>query len=287
MAVNAKSTSTNGKLVNGALEEDEETSIRANDRSRDFVQSLERGLAVIKVFTAERPSMTVSEIAQLVGLTRAAVRRFLLTLTELGYVDSKNNRFELTPRVLDLGYAYLSSLSFPEVALPHLERLVTSTQEASEGSVLVGDDIIYVVRVPGPALMTISVNVGARKPAHITAMGRAMLAYLPPPELEAYLAAVEFIPLLPRTITNAEDLRIELAKVREQGYALVNQELEEGLVAVSVPIRDRRGNTKAAINLSTHIGRKSVEDMVALIPDLKQAAFDIEAGLRHASNWAD
>lgn len=287
MAPKAKSTAVTDAPLAIVTDEEDETSGRANDRSRDFVQSLERGLAVIRVFTAERPSMTVSEIAQLVGLTRAAVRRFLLTLTELGYVDSKNNRFELTPQVLDLGYAYLSSLSFPEVALPHLERLVSITQEASEGSVLAGDDIVYVVRVPGPALMTISVNVGARKPAHITAMGRAMLAYLPPAALEAYLASVKFIPVLPRTITNADDLRTELVRVREQGYALVNQELEEGLVAVSVPIRDRRGNTKAAINLSTHIGRKSVDDMVALIPNLKQTAADIEAGLRHASHWAD
>jgi len=259
----------------------------ANDKSRDFVQSLERGLAVIRAFNADRPSLTVSEIAQMTGLTRAAARRFLLTLTELGYVGSKDNRFELTPRVLELGYAYLSALSFPEVALPHLQRLVLRTREASEGSVLEDGDIVYVLCVPGPAMMTLSVNVGARMPAHTTAMGRVLLAHLPPAELEEYLASVKLAPLLPRTISDPEKLGAELTKVREQGFALVDQELEEGLVVVAVPIRDRRGNARAAINLSTHIGRRSVEDMRAMIPLLKEAAANIERGLLHATNWSD
>lgn len=256
-------------------------------RSRDFVQSLERGLAIIRVFGAERPSMTVSEIAAEVGLTRAAVRRFLLTLNELGYVTGKNNRFELTPRVLELGYSYLSALSFPDVALPRLEQLVTETAEASEGSILDRGDIVYVVRVPGPAMMTISVNVGARRPAYATAMGRVLLANLPETELDAYLAAYELAPVLPRTITDAGEFRAELARVREQGYALVNQELEEGLVAVAVPIRDRSGRVRAAINLSTHIGRKSVKEMRGLVPQVRAAASDIELGLKHSLNWAD
>ena len=125
-------------------------------RPRDFIQSLERGLAIIRVFDADRPLATVSEIAQVTGLTRAAVRRFLLTLVELGYVSQKGNQFALTPMVLELGYSYLSSMSFPEVALPHLERLVAETGEASEGSILDRGHIVYIVRVPGPAMMTIS-----------------------------------------------------------------------------------------------------------------------------------
>jgi len=256
-------------------------------RSRDFVQSLERGLAIIRVFDAEHPSMTVSEIAQTTGLTRAATRRFLLTLTELGYVDGKNNRFELTPRVLELGYSYLSALSFPDIALPRLEKLVAETAEASEGSILDRGDIVYVVRVPGPALMTISVNVGARRPAHATAMGRVMLADLPPLAIEEYLRRNELTPILPRTITDPAQFRQELKKIRDQGYALVNQELEEGLVAVAVPVRDRMGRARAAINLSTHVGRKSVGDMHDLVPLVQQAAADIELGLSHSTNWAD
>ncbi len=259
----------------------------APGRSRDFVQSLERGLAIIRVFSGERPSLTVSEIAQQCGLTRAAARRFLLTFSELGYVTTKNNRFELTPQVLELGYSYLSALSFPEVALPYLERLVAQTSEASEGSILDRGDIVYVVRVPGPALMTISVTIGARRPAHATAMGRVLLANLPPADLDEYLSTTQLRPLLPRTITEPGALRRELEKVRRTGYALVNQELEEGLVAIAAPVRDRGGRTRAAINLSTHVGRKSVEDMRALVPLVKQTAADIELGLRHSVTWAD
>lgn len=259
----------------------------ATGRHRDFVQSLERGLAIIRVFDADRPRLTVSEIAQVSGLTRAAVRRFLFTLTELGYVQPHGNGYELTPQVLELGYSYLSALTFPEVALPHLEKLVAETGEASEGSILDRDDIVYVVRVPGPALMTISVSVGARRPAYNTAMGRVMLANLPAPRLETYLETAKLEPMLPDTITDVGALREELTKVREQGYALVSQELEIGLVAVAVPVRDRHGQARAAINLSTHIGRKSAADMRALVPRVQQAAADIELGLRHSVSWSD
>jgi IclR family pca regulon transcriptional regulator len=256
-------------------------------RSRDFVQSLERGLAIIRVFDSEHASLSVSEVAQLSGLTRAAARRFLLTLSDLGYVAGRNGRYQLTPQVLELGYSYLSALSFPEVALPHLERLVAQTGEASEGSILDRDDIVYVVRVPGPALMTISVNIGARRPAHLTAMGRVLLADLPPAELDRYLEHVTLAKVLPRTITDRRKLRSELEKVRRNGYALVNQELEEGLVAVAAPIRDRSGRTRASINLSTHIGRKTPEAMLALVPVVQQTAADIERGLSHSVHWAD
>jgi IclR family transcriptional regulator, pca regulon regulatory protein len=268
----------------GTLDDDETDD---NVRSRDFVQSLERGLAIIRVFNAEQPSMTVSEIAQQVGLTRAAVRRFLLTLGELGYVCARNNRFELTPRVLELGYAYLSALSFPDIALPRLEQLVAETGEASEGSILYGGDVVYVVRVPGPALMTISVNIGARRPAYATAMGRALLANLPSADLDTYLDTYTLIPVLPRTITDVDALRAELNRVREDGYALVNQELEEGLIAIAVPVRDRTGRVRAAINLSTHVGRKSVKEMRALVPAVRAAAADIEVGLRNSLSWPD
>ena len=259
----------------------------ARGKHRDFVQSLERGLAIIRVFDADRPRLTVSEIAQVSGLTRAAVRRFLFTLTELGYVQPHRNGYELTPQVLELGYSYLSALTFPEVALPHLERLVSETGEASEGSILDRGDVVYVVRVPGPALMTISVSVGARRPAYATAMGRVLLANLPPARLDSYLETARLEPMLPNTITDPQALRGELERVREHGFALVNQELEIGLIAVAVPVRDRHGQTRAAINLSTHIGRKSADDMLALVPRAQQAAADIELGLRHSVSWAD
>jgi IclR family pca regulon transcriptional regulator len=253
-------------------------------RSRDFVQSLERGLAIIRVFGPHQPSMTVSEIAAELGLTRAAVRRFLLTLSELGYVRGQGNRFELTPRVLELGYSYLSALSFPDIALPRLEQLVAETSEASEGSILDGGDIVYVVRVPGPAMMTISVNVGARRPAYATAMGRVLLAALPDDQLDVYLDTHVLEPILPATITDEKAFRSQLVEVRSRGFALVNQELEEGLVAIAAPVRDRTGRVTAAINLSTHVGRKSVDEMRALAPKVQAAARDIEMELRHSPN---
>jgi IclR family transcriptional regulator, pca regulon regulatory protein len=275
-----------GRNASDAAEDDQDSDATP-DRSRDFVQSLERGLAIIRVFDQKQPWMTVSEIAAELGLTRAAVRRFLLTLSELGYVRGRGNRYELTPRVLELGYSYLSALSFPDIALPRLEQLVTKTSEASEGSILDDGDIVYVVRVPGPAMMTISVNIGARRPAYATAMGRVLLAHLPPDELDAYLHTHELLPILPRTITKEADFRKELARVRKDGYALANQELEEGLVAIAVPVRDRAGRVRAAINLSTHVGRKSVEEMRSLVPEVKAAAHDIEIELRHSPSWLD
>lgn len=251
----------------------------ATERSRDFVQSLERGLAIIRVFSAETPSLTVTEIAAHTGLTRAAARRFLLTLIELGYVVTDGRYYELTPRVLELGYSYLSALSFPEVALPHLERLVNEVEEASEGSILDGADVVYVVRVPGPALMTISVNVGARMPAYATAMGRVLLAGLPDDALERYLATVDAAPLQPATITEPEALREAILTARRDGYALVDQELEEGLIAIAAPVRDRSGRVVAAVNLSTHVGRRSADDMRGLVPALQHTAAQIQTGL--------
>jgi IclR family transcriptional regulator, pca regulon regulatory protein len=253
-------------------------------RSRDFVQSLERGLSIMRVFSSERPSMTVSEVAQQVDLTRATVRRFLLTLSELGYVKEKFNRFELTPQVLELGYAYLSALSFPEVALPKLEELVALTGESSEAAILDRGDAVYVARVAGPALLTISVNIGARRPAHATSLGRAMLAYLPEEELETLLARYELKQVLASTVIDLDQFRKELAKVREQGYAVINQELEEGLIALAVPVRDRSGAVLGAINISTHIGRKSVKDLVTFAPVLQKTAAEIESGLRFSPN---
>jgi IclR family pca regulon transcriptional regulator len=253
-------------------------------RSRDFVQSLERGLSIMRVFSSERPSMTVSEVAQQVGLTRATVRRFLLTLSELGYVKEKFNRFELTPQVLELGYAYLSALSFPEVALPKLEELVSLTGESSEAAILDRGDAVYVARVAGPALLTISVNIGARRPAHATSLGRAMLAFLPEEDLENFLARYELKQVLASTMIDGDQFRKELSKVREQGYAVINQELEEGLIALAVPVRDRSGVVLGAINISTHIGRKSVKDLVTIAPLLQKTAAEIENGLRFSPN---
>ena len=245
-----------------------------------FVQSLERGLAVVRAFDADAVELTLSEVARRTGLTRAAARRFLLTLVDLHYVHTDGRVFWLSPRVLELGYAYLSSLSLPEVAEPHLERLVAEVRESSSVSVLEGEDVIYVARVPVARIMTVSINVGTRFPAYAASMGRVLLAGLDDAALDEHLAAIRFAPLTRHAIADVGALRTELAHVREQGYAVVDQELEEGLRSIAVPIRDRSGTVTAAVNLSTHAGRRTIESMQQeLLPPLRETAARIEADL--------
>jgi IclR family pca regulon transcriptional regulator len=246
-----------------------------------FVQSLERGLAVIRAFGADRPQLTLTEVARETGLTRAAARRFLLTLCDLGYVRSDGRLYSLTPRVLELGYAFLSSLSLTEVAEPHLERMVAEIHESSSVSVLDGDDIVYVARVPTSRIMRVSINVGTRFPAYATSMGRVLLAGLDDGELDAYLERVELRRLSSRTVASVKALRAELDRVRRQGWAMVDQELEDGLRSVAVPVRDRAGRVAAAANVSTHASRWSADAVrEELLPALQATAARIEADLR-------
>jgi IclR family pca regulon transcriptional regulator len=255
-------------------------SVPVPGRGADFVQSLERGLAVIRAFDQAHPELTLSEVAVRTGVTRAVARRFLLTLASLGYVRNDGRFFSLTARVLELGYAYLSSLSLPEVAESHLEALVAEVNESSSVSVLDGDDVVYVARVPVSRIMTVSISVGTRFPAYVTSMGRVLLAGLPEDELAAYLSSVELTPLTARTVTSAEALRTEVAKVRAQGWSLVNQELEEGLRALAAPVRDRTGKVVAAVNVSAHASRTSLEVMRRdLLPPLLKTAARIEADI--------
>lgn len=244
------------------------------------MQSLERGLAVIRAFDHEHPELTLSEVAVRTGVTRAVARRFLLTLAELGYVRSDGRFFSLTARVLELGYAYLSSLSLPEVAESHLEALVAEVNESSSVSVLDGHDVVYVARVPVSRIMTVSISVGTRFPAYATSMGRVLLAGAPEPDLENYLSTVALERLTARTVTSVAALRTELAKVRTQGWSLVNQELEEGLRALAAPVRDRTGRVVAAVNVSAHASRTSLEAMRRdLLPPLLKTAARIEADI--------
>ena len=250
-------------------------------RPAPFVQSLERGLSVIRAFDADSPQLTLSEVARSTGLTRAAARRFLLTLENLGFVRSTGRHFALTPRVLELGYAYLSSLSLPEVAEPHLERLVAEVHESSSVSVLDEGDIVYVARVPTSRIMRVAINVGTRFPAYATSMGRVMLAGLPDDKLGEYLEHVELRRLTRRTVSSVEELREELERVRTRGWAIVDQELEEGLRSAAAPIRDRGGDVVAAVNVSAHASRTGLGDMRReLLPPLLDTAARIEADWR-------
>jgi IclR family pca regulon transcriptional regulator len=249
-----------------------------------FVQSLDRGLAVIRAFDAERPELTLSEVARTTGLTRAAARRFLLTLVELGYVRTDGRLFALRPKILELGYAYLSSLSLPEIALPHLEQLVERVHESSSVSVLDGDEVVYVARVPTKRIMTVSISVGTRFPAYATSMGRVLLAWRETQWLDGYLASAKLRALTPHTLADAKSLLAELAGVRERGWALVDQELEEGLRSVAAPIRDPAGRVVAAINVAANASRHRVEELVErIVPELLATARLIDRDLALSS----
>lgn len=245
-------------------------------QSSDFVQSLERGLAVIRAFDAEHRELALSDVARSTGLTRAAARRFLLTLVKLGYVNFSHGRFSLRPRVLELGYAYLSSLSLPEVALPHMEALVAGVNESCSISVLDDTDIVYVARVPTRRIMSITLAVGTRLPAFVTSMGRVLLAGLPDDELAERLERIEVAPLTAHTVTDKDALGTILETVRRQGYAATDQELEEGLRSLAVPLRNASGNVIAALNLSVHASRTS---MAALRRDFLPLALRAAAAI--------
>lgn len=242
-------------------------------RSPDFVQSLGRGLAVIRAFDADHPELTLSDVARVTGLTRAAARRFLHTLVDLGYVRTDGRLFALRPRVLELGYSYLSSLSLPQLATPHMEQLVGQVHESCSLAVLDGDDIVYVARVPTKRIMTVAISVGTRLPAYATSMGRVLLAFSPPERLSTRLATLRMPALTSRTVTEPARLEAVLERVRSQGYCLVDQELEEGLRSVAVPVRDASGAVVAAMNVSAHVSRGSPSAIRReLLPPLREAA---------------
>jgi IclR family transcriptional regulator, pca regulon regulatory protein len=274
-------TANKAATANGADTGDGQARPGEAGRDSDFVQSLDRGLAVIRAFGPGRERLSLSEVARETGLTRAAARRFLLTLVRLGYVRSHNREFSLRPRVLELGYAYLSGLAMPEIAAPHLEELVANVRESSSISVLDGDHIVYVARVPTKRIMTVAISVGTRFPAYATSMGRVLLAGMSRTELDRYLAEARLDPLTDRTVTDTVRLREIIGEVAEQGYALVDQELEEGLRAIAAPLHGSGGAVIAAINVSAHASRVSMAAMRAdLLPQLLDTARRIEADLK-------
>lgn len=247
------------------------------EENRDFVASLAKGLSVVRAFGREAPEQTLTEVATRTGMSRAAARRFLHTLTALGYAELEGKRFRLTPKVLDLGYAYLASLSLAEIAQPFMEQVTAQVQESCSACVLDGGDIVYVARVPTKRIMSVSLSIGTRLPAFATSMGRVLLAGLSPAELDLTLSGVVLKPLTPRTVTDRAELERRLAEVRRLGYALVDEELEEGVRSIAVPLHNRSGRVVAAMNVSGHSSRVTPEHMVAAyLPALQGAAEDIE-----------
>lgn len=249
-------------------------------RGTQSLQSLERGIAVIQVFSHEHPALTLSDVARLTGMTRATARRILLTLQKLGHVRSDGRVFSLTPRVLTLGWAYLSSLSLWEIAQPFMQELVAKTGESSSAATLDLPDIVYVARVPTIRIMSITLGVGTRLPAHATSMGRVLLADLPDPELDDFLCGRTFETYTPKTITDPEQLHEAILQVREQGWTLADEELELGLRSIAAPIRRRDGRTVAALNVSGAVVRVSRADLrERFLPELLATADQISLAL--------
>lgn len=248
-----------------------------------FVQSFARGLSIIKCFDAENPAMTLSQIAERVNLSRAAARRFLLTLENLGYVSLEGRNFQLTAKVLDLGYGYLSSLSLPEIAQPHLETLASRVHESASASVLDGTDIVYVARVPIRRIMSVKINIGTRMPAHATSMGRVLLSGLSSQELKILISNFDLHKYTKNTISSKSVLLQEIHKVRIQGWSINDQELEYGLRSIAVPIFNRSEKVVASINISTTAQSNTLESMEAMfLPELRSTAQKISDDLASA-----
>lgn len=230
-----------------------------------YVQSLARGLAVIRAFDSENPRMTLSELATRTALTRATARRFVLTLVTLGYVATDGKLFSLTPRVLELGFSYISALSLPEIALPHLETLSRELGESTSASVLDGDAIVYVARVPTRRIMNVGISIGTRFPANVTSMGRVLLAAEPEGQWPDALSHI-------------------LMQVRSQGWALVDQELEPGLRSIAVPLHSGDEKVVAAINVSSSPSNVTLERIKGeFLPGLLRTAMLIDEALRQVS----
>jgi len=228
---------------------------------RDLVAGLEKGLQVIAAFDQERARLTIAEVAQRTGLTRAAARRYLITLTYLGYVRHEQKLFSLTPMILRLGQSYLHSARLPRIVQPLLYRLAYSLEEAASAAVLDHDQLVCVAAVSAGRLVSTTLQPGTRVPAFCTANGRVLLAALPQEDLAHFLVRLQPEAITANTIVNKERLALEIVRVRQQGYALVDQELELGLRAMAVPIRNFRGEVVAAMNISVHAARMSVAEM--------------------------
>lgn len=267
-------TDQNG-AVNAAARTKRSRAQPAGKRSDAFVESFARGLAVIRAFGPNTPRMTLTQVAEHTGLTRAAARRILLTLQALGYVAQQDRSFSLTVRILDLGYSYLSSVPLVRIAQPVMEDLVSRLDQSCSLAVLDGAEVVYVLRVPKRSIMTTPGHtmIGFRLPAYVSSMGRVLLAQLPPEQLRAYIAACDLKTYTRHTISSRKGLEREVERCRELGYSLVVDELEQGLAAVAVPIVGPNSQAIAAMNLSRHSGGTARQDLIRKsLPELRKAA---------------
>ena len=248
-------------------------------QNTDFVGSFAKGLTVLNAFSGSQKSMTLTEVSELTEMTRAAARRYLITLTELGYTKMEGRYFSLTPKVLSFSAMYLASDALPDVAMPYLHELTEQVHESCSLCELQGNEIIYVARVPTRRIMSINLQVGARLPAWCASMGRAQLAYLEEDALSSILKGIDFIQRTDKTIPDEKQLRAELIRVKQQGYALVDEELELGVISIAVPVFKRTaGQPIAALNVAAHRSRNSPEKLIEeVLPLLLNASKAITA----------
>lgn len=246
----------------------------------EFVQGLERGFIVIRAFSAEAPALTIAEVASRTKLTRAVARRYLLTLCELGYLVHRGALFSPTPRLLDLGFTYLATLSVTDLAQPFIERVVEALHESCSMAVLDDRDVVYVARVPARRILSANLVVGSRLPAHATAMGQILLAHLPPAELDAFFAGREPERFTKYTITDEGRLRRRLQEVRQRGWASADQEYVVGLRTIAAPVFDRTNRVVAAVNVAGAVAVVTMQGMVrSHLPVLLDATYGLSRAL--------
>ena len=247
-------------------------------KSTEIVQSLLKGLVVIQAFDQQRPTMTLSEVASETGYTRAAARRFLLTLVSEGYAKQEGKKFSLTAKILKLGFSYLASQDVWQSAQPLTQQLVEQLNESCSAAVLDGEEVVYVGRVATTKrIMSVSLNVGTRLPAFATSLGRVLLADMKDEVLHDFVASCRIEQFTAFTLTNKVELAAEISRVNQQGYSLVEQELELGLTSISVPVRNQAGKVLGALSISTHISQTTKQQVLTtILPALKACGAAIE-----------
>jgi IclR family pca regulon transcriptional regulator len=252
------------------------------DDNPNFVEAVARGLDLLRAFEPARPSMTLAELANAANLARPTASRILFTLEKLGYVRSRGGNFTLTPRVLELGMAYIQATDIWDLTRPHLERLVAQTHESSSVAQLDGSDIVYVARVAVPKLIAIVVRIGTRFPAATTSLGKVLLADMSDDEVAAVLTVPTRSGIEPRFRPSNAQLFETLQQVRERGWAVTDEELANGIRSIAAPIRDGAGRTRAAVNVTVHSSETPTDTLLeAHLPKLLKTAKTISRDWAH------
>jgi IclR family pca regulon transcriptional regulator len=262
--------------------------MRPSEGSTGTSQSLARGLAILSTFHSDRPLIGVSELSRGLELSRSTVHRYVATLAKLGYLqqDPDSKRYRLGPKVLDLGFSALNSMDLLEVSAPHLRRLSDETQRTVNVAILDGTDVVYIERCraarPGQQEIDLNLHVGARLPAYCTAMGKAILAFVPEEQLEELIARIDFVPRGPNTLTDPKAFREELAKIRVAGIAINDEELAYGLRSIAAPIYSQSGDVLAALNLAIHRTIVTMDELVErFAPAVTETASAISLSMGH------